>query len=97
MTPSRKYSHRWKNKGEWCFPVKRYSWITKPLWYSSNVQVSNIQKETLFLYLKDHFLEKMTDKVHFDLTKIENYVRNKTYPKEILSDNGKKSNFWKAC
>ena len=43
--------------------------------------------------MKDHFLEKMTDKAHFDITKIENYVTNKAYPKEILSDNGKKSNF----
>ena len=39
----------------------------------------------------------MADKTHVDLTKVKNYVKNKTYPAEILRDKGKKSNFWKSC
>lgn len=31
------------------------------------------------------------------LTKLEIYVRNKSYTEEILCDKGKKSNFLKVC
>ena len=36
-------------------------------------------------------------KTHVDLKAVEEFVRNKTYPKGILKDKGKKSNFRKAC
>ena len=32
-----------------------------------------------------------------DLKAVEEFLRNKTYPKSILKDKGKKSNFRKAC
>ena len=34
---------------------------------------------------------------HVDLKAVEEFLRNKTYPKGILKDKGKKSNFRKAC
>ena len=34
---------------------------------------------------------------HVDLKAAEEFLRNKTYPKGILKDKGKKSNFRKAC
>ena len=34
---------------------------------------------------------------HVDLKAVEEFLRNKTYPKCILKDKGKKSNFRKAC
>ena len=34
---------------------------------------------------------------HVDLKAVEEFLRNKTYPKGILKDKGKKSNFIKAC
>ena len=36
-------------------------------------------------------------KTHVDLKAVEEFVRNKTYPKGILKGKGKKSNFRKAC
>ena len=34
---------------------------------------------------------------HMDLKAVEEFLRSKTYPKGILKDKGKKSNFRKAC
>ena len=34
---------------------------------------------------------------HVDLKAAEEFLRNKTYPKGILKDKAKKSNFRKAC
>ena len=34
---------------------------------------------------------------HVDLIAVEEFLRNKTYPKGILKEKGKKSNFRKAC
>ena len=34
---------------------------------------------------------------HVHLKAVEEFLRNKTYPKGILKDKGKKSNFRKAC
>ena len=34
---------------------------------------------------------------HVDLKAVEEFLRNKTYPKGILKGKGKKSNFKKAC
>ena len=34
---------------------------------------------------------------HVDLKAFEEFLRNKTYPKGILKDKGKKSNFRKPC
>ena len=34
---------------------------------------------------------------HVDLKAVEEFLRNKTYPKGILKDKGKKSNFRKTC
>ena len=34
---------------------------------------------------------------HLDLKAVEEFLRNKTYPKGILKDKGKKFNFRKAC
>ena len=34
---------------------------------------------------------------HVDLKAADEFSRNKTYPKGILKDKGKKSNFRKAC
>ena len=34
---------------------------------------------------------------HVDLKAVEEFLRNKTYPKDILKDKGKKFNFRKAC
>ena len=39
---------------------------------------------------------KMAETGHVDLSSIENYIRNKTYP-EKLKDKGRKANFRKAC
>ena len=34
---------------------------------------------------------------HVDLKTVKEFLRNKTYPKGILKDKGKKSNIRKAC
>ena len=39
----------------------------------------------------------MADKVHVDSRKVENYVRKKAYPEEILCDKVKKANFRKRA
>ena len=35
--------------------------------------------------------------MHVDLKAVEEFLRNKTYPKSILKDKGKESSFRKAC
>lgn len=95
MTPGNNQSDE-KIKGRDIFQVKKCSQIAKPLYWSSNVRISNVQKETLFLFLKEHFLKKMAGEIHVDLKKIEKYMRNKAFTEEILCDKGKKSSFWKA-
>ena len=40
---------------------------------------------------------KIASNKHVDLRKIENIVRSKCHPEDILKDKGKKANFRKSC
>lgn len=83
MTPGNNQSDE-KIKGRDIFQVKKCSQIAKPLHWSSNVRISNVQKETLFLFLKEHFLKKMAGEIHVDLKKIEKYMRNSIYWRNLM-------------
>ena len=39
----------------------------------------------------------MTSNKHVDLRKIENFVRSKCYPENLLKNKGKKTDFGKSC
>ena len=52
-------------------------------------------KSFFSFWLKINFREMASNK-HFDLRKIENYVRSKCYPEDISKDKLKKANFRKS-
>lgn len=52
-------------------------------------------KSFFSFWLKTNFREKASNK-HYDLRKIENYVRGKCYPEDISKDKLKKANFRKS-
>ena len=67
--------------------------------FSQYFGISNVLITLLIVYKKWSGGEQTRIKLatHVDLKAVEEFLRNKTYPKGILKDKGKKSNFRKPC
>lgn len=84
MTPSTQQSVQWKNKKEWKFPSKIVLPNNEAVALQFQHSNFDCSKRSIVSILSRLYPEKMADKTNAHLKKLENHLRNKSYPEEVL-------------